>query len=123
LAAGFIATGIDEAAVAEKREWVREYFSFLYSTPAYWPTLEHHGWGDIGRRLHELTKAGGWDDMKGLITDEMIDTLVPLGTYAQIAEILIDTFASIVDRMTFPMPEDPALDGEVSKILATLKAA
>ena len=53
----------------------------------------------------------------------MIDTLVPLGTYAQIAEILIDTFASIVDRMTFPMPEDPALDGEVSKILASLKAA
>ena len=44
LAAGFIATGIDEAVVAEKREWVREYFSFLYSTPAYSPTLEHHGW-------------------------------------------------------------------------------
>ena len=106
LAAGFIATGIDEAAVAEKREWVREYFTFLYSTPAYWPTLDHHGWGELGRLLHDLTKAGRWDDMKGLITDEIIDTLVPLGTYAEIGEILIDTFASIVDRMTFPMPED-----------------
>jgi probable F420-dependent oxidoreductase len=122
-AAGFIATGIDEAAVARQRESVREYFTFLYSTPAYWPTLELHGWGEIGRRLHDLTKAGRWDEMKGLITDEIIDTLVPLGSYAEIGEILIESFAPIVDRMTFPMPEDPAFDGEVAEILAHLRAA
>jgi hypothetical protein len=61
--------------------------------------------------------------MKGLITDEIIDALVPQGSYAEIGEILIDSFAPIVDRMTFPMPEDPDLDGEVSKILASLRAA
>lgn len=100
-----------------------EYFTFLYSTPAYWPSLDHHGWGDVGRQLHELTKAGRWADMKGLITDEIIDTLVPHGTYAEIADVLLAQFGSIVDRMTFPIPDDPSLDSEVAKVLQRLKAA
>lgn len=123
LAAGFVATGPDAEAVAAKREWVREYFTFLYSTPAYWPSLEHHGWGDVGRQLHDLTRAGRWDEMKGIIRDEIIDTLVPQGTYAEIAEILISDFGPIVDRITFPMPDDPSLDDEVAGVLARLQAA
>jgi hypothetical protein len=121
MAAGFVATGIDAKAVAAKREWVREYFTFLYSTPAYWPSLEHYGWGDVGRQLHEMTKAGRWNDMKGLISDELIDTLVPQGTYAEIAGILREQFGGIVDRMTFPMPDDPAEDPEVTRVLDQLR--
>jgi probable F420-dependent oxidoreductase len=122
LAAGLVATGIDTAAVRAKREWVRELFTFLYSTPAYWPSLDHHGWGEVGRRLHDLTKAGNWAGMNGLITDEIIDTLVPQGTYADIAGILIEAFGPIVDRITFPVPDDPALDSEAAKVLAALRA-
>ena len=123
MAGGFIATGIDQAAVADRHEWVREYFTFLYSTPAYWPSLEHHGWGDVGRQLHELTRAGRWADMKGLISDEIIDTLVPHGTYDEIADVLIEQFGPVVNRMTFPIPDDPSLDSAVAKVLARLKAA
>jgi hypothetical protein len=118
-----IATGIDEAAVREKREWVREHFSFLYSTPAYWPSLEYHGWGDVGRQLHACTKEGRWGEMKSRITDEIIDALVPQGTYAEIAKTLLDDFGPIVDRITFPLPDDPALDGEAAKVVGTLRAA
>lgn len=122
MAAGFVATGIDQEAVNAKREWVREYFSFLYSTPAYWPSLDHRGFGDIGRELHQMTKEGRWGDMKGLISDEMIDVLVPQGTYDEIGRILLDQFGPIVNRMTFPLPDDPEQDGEVAKVLATLRA-
>jgi probable F420-dependent oxidoreductase len=122
VAAGMIATGVDEAAVREKREWVRQHFSFLYSTPAYWPSLEHHGWGEVGRTLHAYTKEGRWGDMKGLISDEIIDTLVPQGTYDEIGRILLDGFGPIVDRITFPLPDDPAIDGEAAKVLAILQA-
>jgi probable F420-dependent oxidoreductase len=121
LAGGLIATGVDKEAVREQREWIRELFTFLYSTPAYWPSLDHHGWGAIGRELHELTKAGRWDDMRGLISDEIIDTLVPQGTYSEIARILLDEFEPIVDRITFPVPDDPTLDEDASKVLAALR--
>jgi probable F420-dependent oxidoreductase len=122
LAAGFVATGKDAAAVQEKREWVREYFTFLYSTPAYWPSLDHNGFGEVGRKLHALTREGRWDDMKGLISDEIIDTLVPQGSYDEIARILLDLYGPIVERITFPMPDDPTLDAEVARVISALQA-
>ncbi len=122
LAAGFVATGIDEDAVAGQREWVREYLTFLYSTPAYWGSLEHHGWDDVGRTLHDLTRQGRWGEMKGLITDEILDTLIPQGRYDEIADVLRDHYAPIVSRITFPLPEDPNLDSEVTRVLDALRA-
>jgi len=122
LAAGFVATGRDREAVAKKREWVREYFTFLYSTPAYWPSLDHHGFGEVGRKLHELTKEGRWDDMKGLVGDEIIDRLVPQGAYDEIAAILLELYGPIAPRITFPLPDDPAEDGEVAQVVRTLQA-
>ena len=44
MAAGFVATGVDAAAVAAKREWARELLTFLYSTPSYWPSLDLFGY-------------------------------------------------------------------------------
>ena len=60
--------------------------------------------------------------MSALITDEIIDTLVPQGTYADIAQTLLDGYGPIVDRLTFPVPDDPALDGEVASVIAALHA-
>ena len=121
MAAGFVVTGCDQSAVAQKREWVREHFTFLYSTPAYWPSLDHLGFGEVGRALHDLSKRKRWNEMKGLVTDEMIDALVPEGRYADIARILLDDYGSIVDRMTFPVPDDPAHDEQVAGVLDELR--
>jgi len=122
-AAGFVATGCDEAAVAQKLEWVREQFTFLYSTPAYWPSLDHLGFGEVGRKLHDLSKRGRWDEMKGLVTDEMIEVLVPQGRYDDIAKILLDDYGSIVDRITFPVPDDSVHDEQVKAVLVALRGA
>ncbi|HEB90659.1 MAG TPA: LLM class flavin-dependent oxidoreductase [Deltaproteobacteria bacterium] len=121
MAAGFVATGPDEEAVARKREWIREHLTFLYSTPAYWPSLDHRGFGDVGRELNRLSKAGQWEDMKGLVSDEMLDALVPQGTYDDIARILLDDYESIVSRITFPVPDDPAEDAQVRGVLSALR--
>jgi probable F420-dependent oxidoreductase len=51
LAGGLIATGADEAAVAAQREHVRELLTFLYSTPAYWPSLDLFGWRETGEAV------------------------------------------------------------------------
>jgi len=123
LAAGFILTGPDEASLAHRREWVREQFSFLYSTPAYWPALDQVGFGDVGRALHELAERNQWPEMKALVGDEMIDALVPQGRYAEIARILGEDYGSLVAGMTFPVPEDPAEDGQVADVVAALRGA
>ncbi len=123
LAAGFVITGSDDVAVSQMREWVRDQLAFLYSTPAYWPALDHLGFGEVGRRLHALSKRGDWDGSKDLVSDEMIEALVPQGRYDDIAEILLDDYGSIVDRITFPLPDDPAKDEQVGEVLRALRGA
>src|SRR5262249_42485647 len=103
-AGGLVATGRDAAAVARERERARELLTFLYSTPAYWPSLELFGWREVGERLHRLTREGKWGEMAGAITDEMLDVLVPHGTYAQIAAALRTWYGGLAPRLNFPPP-------------------
>lgn len=123
MAAGFVATGPDAAAVAAKREWARELLGFLYSTPSYWPSLDLHGWRDVGERLHAQSRAGKWDDMKRSVTDEMLDALVPTGAYEEIAERLLADYADVATRLTFPLPDDPADDAAVRPVIEALRGA
>ena len=41
----------------------RKQLAFYGSTPAYRPTLDCHGWGDLHVELNRLSKQGRWDDM------------------------------------------------------------
>jgi probable F420-dependent oxidoreductase len=120
---GFIVTGSDEAVMARNREWVRKQFAFLYSTPAYWPSLELLGFREVGRELNALSKRDCWKEMERLVSDEMIEALVPQGRYADIARILLDDYARLVDRITFPVPDDPADDERAREVLAELHEA
>jgi probable F420-dependent oxidoreductase len=123
LAGGLIATGRDAAAVAREREHARELLTFLYSTPAYWPTLELFGWREVGERLHRLTREGKWGEMAGAISDEMLDALVPAGPYAKIAEVVLDWYGGLATRINFPLPTDPADDALAARAIAELRAS
>ena len=70
---GFVITGPDQETVKAEREVVRNRLGFYFSTRTYHPVLELHGFHDVGPRLHDLSLAGRWDEMPGLISDEMID--------------------------------------------------
>ena len=93
---------------------------FLFSTPAYWPSLELFGWQDTGQQLLDMTRQGTWSDMPKILTDEMLEKFVPRGTYADIAGVLQERYAGLTSRITFPMPEDPAEDEQVAQVIATL---
>ncbi len=120
MAAELVATGADRAGVQAARESIRELFGFLYSTPAYWPSLELFGWGDAGRELRAMTRAGRWGEMTTQISDEMLDTLVPSAPYEDIADLLSARFGGTASRITFPMPEDPSLDGAAGEVISAL---
>jgi probable F420-dependent oxidoreductase len=121
MAGGLVITGASHAELAAEREHVRELLTFLYSTPAYWPTLELFGWRDVGERLHQLTREGRWADMKGSVTDEMLDALVPQGRYEEIADVMLGWYGGLASSVTFPLPDDPTCDAQVGRAIAALR--
>ena len=115
------ATGKDERHVEAQWEKQRNLLGFLYSTPAYWPSLELFGWRDKGQQLQELTRAGNWQDMPKIITDEMLEKFVPRGSYDVIADVFKERYAGLTQRITFPMPENPADDRLAAQAVAGLQ--
>ncbi|MAT91146.1 MAG: LLM class F420-dependent oxidoreductase [Halioglobus sp.] len=115
------ATGKDEATVAAEWEKQRNLLGFLYSTPAYWPSLELFGWQDKGQQLLDMTRSGNWGDMPNIITDDMLEKFVPRGTYDDIAAIYQSRYGDLTRRITFPMPEDPADDALAAAAIARLR--
>jgi len=118
-----VATGPDAASVAREREAAREVLAFTYSTPAYWGTLEHHGWGAVGRALLEKTRASDWAGMRALITDEMLDALVPSAGFSEIAALIRARYAGIAAGISLRMPADPAHDAAFMRVIERLRAS
>lgn len=84
----FTAFGRTDADVERALETVRKQIAFYASTRSYHPVLAHHGWEEIGLELHRLSVAGEWAKMPRLITDEMLEAWVLIGTYERIADVL-----------------------------------
>ncbi len=116
-----IATGRTDADVERERENARRSLAFLYSTPAYWPSLEIFGWADRGPELRELTRKQQWDRMHELVDDEMLDAFVPSATYENVGGLLEQWYGDLTDTITFPMPEDARDDEDFRQVVAALR--
>ena len=116
-----IITGAGDAAVAKERERQRSMLAFLYSTPAYRRTLELYGWADVGERLQRMTRDGAWDRLRELISDEMLDELVPQATYVELAGVLRTRLGGRADGVILPPPRDPIEDEQVADVVAALR--
>jgi len=116
-----IATGPTDVIAREQRTGARQLLGFLYSTPAYWPSLDLFGWREKGERLNALSRDGQWDAMMDCVSDEMLDTFVPTASYAEIPDLLRDWYAEFTSWITFPMPTDPAWDAEAAEVIAALR--
>jgi len=116
------ATGKNEQTVAKEWERMRGLLAFLYSTPAYWPSLEMFGWEYKGQQLLDMTRAGEWQRMSDILDDEMLEKFVPRGTYDEIDLIYKERYSNLARRITFPMPADPADDGLAAAAIARLKS-
>ncbi len=97
---GFIATGRDEEETARMVEVARGRIAFYGSTPGYWPVLEAHGLGDLGRRLNAMSKEGKWAEMSREIPDGVVDLFTAVGTHATIARAIEQRFGNLVDTVS-----------------------
>jgi probable F420-dependent oxidoreductase len=116
-----IAAGRDEAIVAVNRERHREMMAILLSTPSYWPSLDYYGWRDRGERLHSLVRENRWSDLTPLMTDDMMEVMIPCATWDQLGSRLRDLYGGVADAISLAMPEDPADDDAVSRVVAELQ--
>jgi len=119
-APSFIVTGVNEEETATAEERVRRQIAFYGSTPAYRPVLEAHGWGELQTDLNRLTKQGRWDEMGGLIDNEILTTFAVVAEPENIATAWHARWGGLIDRLSFyaPYRADPERWAE---ILADLK--
>jgi len=117
-----VGTAPDQASLEPVTATVRERVSFYLSTPSYRRTFELHGWLDDARQASVLSREGRWEELPGLVHDEMLHTVATIGTYDEIAERLNERYAGRVDRIEFSIPCANAEDAEVLRqILAGLR--
>jgi probable F420-dependent oxidoreductase len=116
-----VATGPDAQCVSREREKWRRLLAFLYSTPAYWPSLELYGWAGRGRELLEMTRASRWERMHELVSDEMLDAFVPSATFAELPATLASWYGASSKRISLALPEDPAHDSEFARSVGALR--
>ncbi len=65
--ASVFVAGDDEAWEANRRR-----VAFYGSTPGYRHVLDHHGLGELFEALHARSRAGAWDELPGLIDDDVL---------------------------------------------------
>ena len=82
----------------------RMLLAFYGSTPAYRPVLDAHGWGDLQPELNAMSKQGRWQEMAGLIDDEILHTIAACGTPAEIAAHIRDRVDGVSDRICLYQP-------------------
>lgn len=117
-----VVTGRDDAAVAAERERQRRLFAFLYSTPAYAPTLELHGWEALGEDLRRLVRDERWEDLGSVVDDDVLDALVPSGRHDELGPILLDRYEGLADGLVLGPQPDPADDSSVAELVRALRA-
>jgi alkanesulfonate monooxygenase SsuD/methylene tetrahydromethanopterin reductase-like flavin-dependent oxidoreductase (luciferase family) len=97
---GFLATGVDDEAVAHRFEWVRQRVAFYGSTPAYYSVLAGHGLEDLGRKLNALTRQGRWSEMAKEVPDDVAHLFAAVGRHDQIVEAIERRFGGLVDALS-----------------------
>jgi probable F420-dependent oxidoreductase len=118
-----VVTGANAAEVDAERERQRRLLAFLYSTPAYRRTLELYGWDDLGERLRAMVRAERWDDLHQLVTDEVLDALVPTARYDDLPAVLLGRFDRLAQGVLVPVPVDPAHDRRFAEVVAAIRGA
>ncbi len=107
-----IATMAFVALSEDEIEAQRQQIAFYASTPSYRPVLNWHGWGKVGEELSALAARGRWGEMPGLITDEMLETFVLIGSWDDIAGKLHAKYDGLLDRVGLYRPFVPGMEDE-----------
>jgi probable F420-dependent oxidoreductase len=109
------------AELAGLRERRRSELAFLYSTPAYRRQLEHFGFESIGEALTDMARRNEWTELHKHMTDEVMDQVVPQGTYDEIPAVLQHWYSGVCTGLSLPVADDIP-DDVLALLIERLKA-
>ena len=119
---GFIGCAKSEAGLEAVRKRLRDRVALYASTPEYRPMLEMHGWDDKFSAFIDMARAGKWEEMGDLVTDEMLDEYTVVGTPAEVPQKLKARFGGITQRVQLDDEwfEDMS-DNDISELVAAIQ--
>lgn len=100
----FAITGRTPAEMDAVREMVRQQIAFYASTPSYRVVLAVHGWEEVGERLSRLAARKRWEEMPGLIGDEMLHVYAVEAPWQDLPEALVRRYHGVLDRIALYYP-------------------
>jgi len=100
----FVVTGESEEEIEAGREKMRSQISFYASTPTYRTVLEAHGWQDVGEELGKLAREKRWNEMPGLVTDEMLGAFAVEAAPDELGAALRERYTGLIDRVALYIP-------------------
>ncbi len=103
----FVITGQTPAEAAAARQAVRAQIAFYASTPSYHAVMETHGWLDTAERLGMMAARQQWSDMAALIDDEMLAAFAVTGAPDELAGLIQQRYAGLLDRVNYYVPFVP----------------
>lgn len=107
-----VATAPDEDLLEAKIGDVRARIAFYASTPSYAPAFEHVGLGDLAAEAKLLSKAQRWEELPGLVSDDVFDVFAVSGLHDQIGRRLLDRYARLVTHCEFSIAPNTDQDRE-----------
>jgi probable F420-dependent oxidoreductase len=115
-------TAPDPSTLDATREAARAEFALLYSTPAYRPTLSLLGHGSVGEQLTTLVRNERWEELPGMLTDDLLADLVPQATYAELPDLLQAWYGDIAHGLAIGLPADDRHDTEFAQLVRRVRA-
>lgn len=91
----------------EERELARQQISFYASTPSYRSVMALHGWEETAQQLSVLAARQGWEEMPGLISDEMLETFATVAAEVDLPAALLERYEGVVHRLALYRPFVP----------------
>jgi probable F420-dependent oxidoreductase len=101
----------------EEDFFVRAQLAFYASTPSYRPVMALHGWQETAEQLSGLAARGKWDEMPGLITDEMLEAFAVVSSAIDLPSALAGRYQGTADRLSLYIPYVPGERDEFWKML------
>ena len=95
----FVITGRDEKDLQQRIAGTKQQIAFYGSTPAYKPVLDSIGAGEIQGDLNAMSKQGRWQEMAGLITDDMLHQFAVVDEPQNLAKSLLNRYGDVIDRV------------------------
>jgi hypothetical protein len=96
--------------------------AFLYSTPAYRRQLEYFGFGEVGEALSDMACRSKWRDLPKHLTDEIMNRVVPQGTYEEMPAVLREWYSGLCTGLSLPVPSDDEHDDHLAELVERCKA-